>query len=211
MRTLTLLMLASTAMASANIGSAKTAACSFSDLSLTIGSTTYNPTKCVDNVAQGGGTTTETIALDNGIGLNGSFLASSAGSATADQGILFTVTASGDSDGVWHVSWSDNNGPLLLNLPITLSLEIGLFGGNNGSGYLLSNVLLPSSPTSGSGTFDIDFLNHGDEPPDLSHLILAGYNLREASSPVPEPMSMALLGVGLIGLSTLRQRRQQRA
>jgi hypothetical protein len=211
MRTLTLLILASTVMTPLAIRSANAAACTTGaggDVSLIIGSTTYSSSKCADNVAQGGGPTTEAAAMDTGLGTSSILLASSDGTYTTDQGILFKVTAtSGDSAGTWHVTWTDTNGPLLLNLPISLNLEVGQFGGNNGSAYLLTNVLLPASPTFGNGTFDIDFtVGKGHETPDLSHLILSGSNFQEVSK-VPEPMSMALLGAGLLGLGAVRHRR----
>ena len=66
------------------------------------------------------------------------------------------------------------------NLPLLIDLDVALFGGNNGSGYLLTNVLLPISPNSGTGTFDINFVNNGGQQPTISHLLLAGGNARRA-------------------------------
>jgi hypothetical protein len=40
--------------------------------------------------------------------------------------------------------------------------------------------LLSDSPTSGVGTYDINFLNHGGQQADLGHLLLAGGNASEA-------------------------------
>jgi PEP-CTERM motif len=63
------------------------------------------------------------------------------------------------------------------------------------------------SPTSGSGTFDIQFTNpqNGNEN-GLSHIFLAG---RFGTPPtlVPEPVTLALLGSGLLGLALARRRR----
>jgi hypothetical protein len=60
-----------------------------------------------------------------------------------------------------------------------IDFAVGLFGGNNGSGYLFENVLLSDSPTTGSGGYDINFLNQGGSEANLGHLLLAGGNARK--------------------------------
>jgi len=185
---------------------AEAAACLTSDVTLTIGATLYNPISCADGVAQGGGPTAETNSLNAQLGTSLVYLDKSddAGTPTGLGGVTFVVTASGGNIGTWTVAWTDVAG--LPNLPLVLDLGVGLFGGNNGSGYLFSSVLLPISPSSGSGTFDINFLNNGEQQPDLSHLLLAGGNVGTPTN-VPEPATLGLLGIGLASLGLLRRRK----
>lgn len=204
-----LVLLAGVAMAAftANAAPASAAACLVSDVSLTIGSTTYAPTRCADAVANGN-PTQETAALNTSLATTGFvFLAKS--NDTIDPGALggvtFAITAPATNSGTWSVAWSE--APGTPNLPLTMDIEVGLFGGSNGSGYLLTNVSFPSNPTTGSGTFDINFLNNGGQQPDLSHLTLTGGNVRPSTA-VPEPASIALLGVGMIGTGLIARRRQ---
>jgi hypothetical protein len=188
---------------------AKATPCAASDLSLTIGATTYTPVKCADNLNQGSGPLAEATAMVSALAvpaLSGGFayLASSGQSSpgTGLGGVRFTVTADEANSGSWHLTWTDQAG--LPNLPLTLDLEVGLFGGNNGAGYLLTNVFLPLIPNTGYGTFDINFLNHGGHQPELSHLILAGGNYY---TPAPEPASLAILSAGAFALGWVRRRR----
>jgi hypothetical protein len=128
------------------------------------------------------------------------------------DGITFVVETSGGSDGApgsWTVTWTDTNALLPQNLPITVDLAVVLMGGNNMAAYLLSDVLLPASPTSGSGVFDIQFVNHGGRQPTISHLTLAGRIVPSTKIiEVPEPASVLMWGAGLLGLWTLRGRRK---
>lgn len=128
-------------------------------------------------------------------------------------GIIFEVSTTGGADGAegdWTITWTDSNGAVPENLPIYVDLAVLLNGGNYNAAYLLSQILLPISPNTGSGTFDIQFVNNGGKPPTISHLTLAG---RITSGPtvheVAEPVSASLFGAGLVGIWLFRRRRRR--
>lgn len=191
---------------------AQAAACTNANVSLTIGATVYNASSCADNVANGNPAqeTTNLNAAFGGVTLVLLDSTSQGSPSTGFGGITVDVSATGtkvagDSKGTWTVTWSEAAG--LPNLPVIVDFAVYIAGGSTGDAYLLSNVTLPVSPTTGSGTFDIVFLNNGGNEPDLSHFTLAGRIVGTPTN-VPEPMTLSLLGMGLIGLGAVARRRR---
>lgn len=135
----------------------------------------------------------------------------SASDPTGLGGITFVVGTTGGKDGApgtWTVTWTDTNGSAPQNLPLTVDFVVLLNGGNNNAAYLLSSVFLPLGPTTGTGTFDIQFLNNGDKQPTISHLTFAGRIVStQRTLEVPEPATWTMFGAGLLGLWGFRRRR----
>jgi PEP-CTERM motif len=200
--------------ANATIGST----CALNDISLTIlGGSALTPTACVTNTPQGSGPTTELsdmVALfqtQDGLNLStlNHLLASSDGTSNTQLGIKFTVAAAGTTSGTWSMGWTDTNGSAPANLPLEVDLLVGIYGGNNGDGYLFRDVILPAPPNnSGTGTFNITFLNKGGQIPSISHMILGGGNFDPVVS-TPEPATLTVLGAGLAALGLTRRRRSR--
>lgn len=156
---------------------------------------------------------------------------SSSGSSDGLDGIVFEILTDGGEDGAagtWTISWKDTNGSDPANLPLLVDLVALLKGSDNSAAYLLSSVLLPLSPTTGEGSFDIEFFINGGKQcedsdyhqydgykkkekecdtkqPSLSHLTLFG-RIVSRTIEVAEPATMTMFGVGLMGLWTLRRR-----
>lgn len=188
--------------------------CLLTDINLTINGTTYNPVSCFTDVQTAANDpATETAKLSTLFGAQ-TFLAKDDGTKGTLNGIQFALdTPTGNT---WTVSWTDVNGAAPNNLPETIDFAVLINGGNNGDAYKFNDVLLPAPPNnSGGGSFTITFLNPGGNTPGLSHMILTGSDDKIVVCPdcvinptngVPEPMSLSLLGLGLLGLAAVRKR-----
>lgn len=108
----------------------------------------------------------------------------------------------GGGTGSWVLTVSDPNPGTVPDLPIVVDIIAFMKAGTPGAFYFFEDVVID---TSNNGTFSISWTNNGGRTPGLS-----GFSLffGEATSRVPEPGSVALLGLALAGLGLVTRRRR---
>lgn len=123
------------------------------------------------------------------------------------SGIDFTLSASAGIEGTWTLEAFDSNGAAYANLPATMDF-VGLLKASNGfAAYYFDDVVVSAG---NAGTWTIAFVNHGGQPPDLSHLSL--YTRVDdgggipAAIPEAQTYAMMLAGLGLVGFMARRAR-----
>lgn len=138
------------------------------------------------------------------------------------NGIQFTLSGVGaGSSGSWTLGWVDANGAAPANLPFWIDLAAVVKAGNGHAAYLFDDLMLAAAPdNSGQGTWEVIIANQNEIPLDLSHL---GLYVRIGTctsncdplppggggNPIPEPETLALLGIGLLGMGASLKRKTQ--
>ncbi|HEX4232812.1 MAG TPA: PEP-CTERM sorting domain-containing protein [Caldimonas sp.] len=115
--------------------------------------------------------------------------------STLLNGVNFTwgFTGTGAGPGTWTLSADQS---------VTLDLVFAMHAGSYTGAFLFDDQALSAGTP---GTWQIDWINNGDQTPDYSNLTLFA---RDITTAVPEPETYALVlaGLGMMGFMAKRRR-----
>ncbi len=193
-----------------------------SDAVFTIGATNYSPVDCYGLTDTGSSDVANNLTFVNNLRwenfVNGVKDDVGGGSNVFTvNSIQFTLTAGADTGSGtnqfsnWTLSWSDTNGAAAPNLPVDVDFALQWNGGNNDAFYLFQNVVLTSSPTTGSGTINIRAMNNpGNSDLGTSHIDLFFTtpvpDTRSVDQKIPEPSTILLIGAALLVAASVNRR-----